>query len=336
MKASTGYVQCIIGLVIVTSSLCYERVRSFSQSYPQIESSLVTIPRRKGQLSTLCSQVLPNNNESESQKDQSKECPFSMTFTRYRIPISGGKDKGNDNTNILSGLFSGVLISARKAQFEGRYSNLKDKNRKILWYDPKLALEPNQSKNDDKKVVKGKIGIHTSAFVWRTLSDLLDDIAGESLHKQSITAILGLPNSSLLGLKQLADIINWMTEQHKLYQPPKSNTRINLHASVDEESPVPTMILSVRRQNEEVFHDVADSNIIRTENDLSEDIIRERTMSWVDRVLVKMKICPFTRSTTKSGQGLGDVGVPVGNIAYHYSKASQFQFPTIMAGKSLV
>jgi hypothetical protein len=39
-------------------------------------------------------------------------------------------------------------------------------------------------------------------------------------------------------------------------------------------------------------------------------------------VLVNLNICPFTKSTVVAGQGLADVGVPVGKIAYHTSDAA--------------
>jgi len=39
----------------------------------------------------------------------------------------------------------------------------------------------------------------------------------------------------------------------------------------------------------------------------------------VKRILVEQGICPFTRSDRMSGQGLVDLGVPVGSIAYHAS-----------------
>lgn len=49
---------------------------------------------------------------------------------------------------------------------------------------------------------------------------------------------------------------------------------------------------------------------------------------------MKLGICPFTKAVNKSGQGLGDVGVPVGNIAYHHSSAGVNEIPHLMAGKS--
>eukprot|EP00536_Pseudo-nitzschia_multiseries_P006543 jgi/Psemu1/193363/e_gw1.140.83.1 len=50
-----------------------------------------------------------------------------------------------------------------------------------------------------------------------------------------------------------------------------------------------------------------------------ENIINERTRMWVKRILVEQGICPFTRSDRMSGQGLADLGVPSGSIAYHAS-----------------
>jgi len=51
------------------------------------------------------------------------------------------------------------------------------------------------------------------------------------------------------------------------------------------------------------------------------DDTERRTKAWVKRVLVGLGICPFTKSDVKSGQGLGDMGVPVANIMYSYSEA---------------
>jgi len=55
------------------------------------------------------------------------------------------------------------------------------------------------------------------------------------------------------------------------------------------------------------------------ENSIPSSIVEQRTKAWVKRLLVELQICPFTKSVTKSGQGLGDLGVPVARIAYHTS-----------------
>lgn len=277
-----------------------------------------------------------------------------MTFPRYRIPISGGKDVPNSNrNNILSRLFSGIVISSQKSEFERKYSSTSS-TKKVIWYDPrsKLSSSDNSGSSNDKKatndekerIERGQIGVHVSAFVWRALANLLhESIEGAACIDTSNSVVIGLPHTSLVGLKQLADIINWMEE--KYYMPPTGTlgSKINLGAIVDEDSPVPTIILTTRMtkvDNAERTNSNSSIPITQSSSDsntkyqpLNEDIVRERTKAWVDRVLVKMSICPFTKSTTKSGQGLRDVGVPVGDIAYHYSSALQWQFALLMAGE---
>lgn len=54
------------------------------------------------------------------------------------------------------------------------------------------------------------------------------------------------------------------------------------------------------------------------------DDTERRTKAWVKRVLINLGICPFTKSESKSGQGLKDLGVPVANIMYRHSTALAF------------
>uniref|UniRef100_A0A7S1CXD3 Uncharacterized protein n=1 Tax=Cyclophora tenuis TaxID=216820 RepID=A0A7S1CXD3_CYCTE len=60
-------------------------------------------------------------------------------------------------------------------------------------------------------------------------------------------------------------------------------------------------------------------------------IVEERQKAWVQRLLVNLGICPFTKSVTTSGQGLRDLGVPSGKIAYHTSDATLHQPYLLMA-----
>ncbi|KAL7572474.1 hypothetical protein ACA910_000302 [Epithemia clementina (nom. ined.)] len=48
-----------------------------------------------------------------------------------------------------------------------------------------------------------------------------------------------------------------------------------------------------------------------------ERIVKERTRAWVQRLLVELGVCPFTKHADWSGQGLKKEGVPIGRIAYH-------------------
>ena len=58
-------------------------------------------------------------------------------------------------------------------------------------------------------------------------------------------------------------------------------------------------------------------SIAEIEEQDAEDIVNERTRAWVQRLLVDLGICPFTKNSEWSGQGLKKEGVPVGLIAYH-------------------
>jgi len=63
-------------------------------------------------------------------------------------------------------------------------------------------------------------------------------------------------------------------------------------------------------------------NNIEDDDETDTTIIIQRTKAWVKRLLVNLSICPFTKSVTKSGQGLSEYGVPVGKIAYHVSRST--------------
>lgn len=267
-----------------------------------------------------------------------------MAFPRYRISLSGGEEAVKSNNNIFSGLFSGVISSAQRSAFDRKYSSSTTNQyaqRTLLWYDPKRELSPDEVQ-DDERIEKGKIGVHASAFVWRALANLLQETIeakDERTDNVERTRIIGLPNFSLVGLKQLADIINWMSKEEKYYLPSSTESKIKIEARVDEDFFIPTIILHTfnagRRESLQPL-DIFQTTQIPRDDGFDENIIKDRTKAWVDRVLVKMKICPFTKSTTKSGQGLGDVGVPVGGIAYHSSNAIQSEFPLLMAGKSVM
>ena len=288
------------------------------------------------------------SSSSSSSSSTSSSCPYSMTFPMYRIPISGGREKKKQFNNpflLGGGFLSGIRSNAQKLEFERNYRQQSDSTSTtttsttttLLWYDAMEKLSNNDNK-DEERIKQGKMGIHVSAFVWRALSDLIYDHNNKSTLATSPfkkILIIGIANTSLIGLKQLADIINWMSKgDYSNESQSNNNNNIMIHAKVDEETSVPTIIL-------EVTYDVDDNNADKVNETKEyskgeEQAVIERTKLWVDRVLVQMNICPFTKSTTKSGQGLSDVGVPVGGIAYHYSNAMQYQIPLLMAGECIL
>ena len=152
-----------------------------------------------------------------------------------------------------------------------------------------------------------------SAIFWRSLANVIEEskMYGES------RLVLSIPKSSGIGLKRLVNVTNWYEEQRQLQE----FSETLLEARIDDDAQIPTVVLTESTQ----FKDSTFYTKIKSK--LSRDIIKARKQDWVERVLVKLKICPLTKSFTKSGQGLGDLGVPVGKIAYHYSEGSKQHIP---------
>jgi len=304
--------------------------------------------------------LLNDKNDCNHNSPVSK-CPLSMTFSRYRIDLSSGKDDpSGPGSGLRSGasLFSGLKASIDRSTLERKYG------KQLVWIDDELEkrLHRDRDKNS-KRQLKAEIGVHVSAIFWRAVSDLADCNAkkGSDMtrihdeHEDDSTLVLAFPDASHMCLRRLVDIVNWLEEQtlqaerrqdvtakrivdnypsfssdHPMSLdgdvPILANGWCAIHAKIDEDAPVSTVILA-RSKVKSLTTSNCNSNI----NLPTAETTEARTKAWVDRVLVKMGICPFTKSTTKSGQGLNDVGVPVGRIAYHYSKASTGQISSLMA-----
>lgn len=104
-------------------------------------------------------------------------------------------------------------------------------------------------------------------------------------------------------VKQWLDIVEWMQDQ----------------AFCDETARLVTVRL-LDKGNMTVV--IIEGPSTPKSDSLDAKVIEKHTMSWVKRLLVDLQICPFTKSPRMSGQGLADVGVPVGSIAYHTSSAN--------------
>lgn len=264
------------------------------------------------------------NNDGEIDDNEDNVCPFSMTFQRYRIPLTRGKDTpaGSVGSNRKFGFLSNFKTSLDRSTLERKYPTAVKEGR-FLWFDAASNLSL-VSERKNEQLVKGRVGVHVSSIYWRSLADVADSVR----HGRNgpYTVVLGLPNSSLMGLKQLVDISNWL-EEMSLGDVFSVAPEATVRAVVDDDAPVPTVLLTATAQN----LDENEGGPITQQSALTLDIVERRMKSWVNRILVRMEICPFTKSNTKSGQGLGDVGVPVANIAYHYSSACTSQIYRLMA-----
>jgi len=249
----------------------------------------------------------------DSNKEEN-ECPFktfSMKFPRYRVSVSSSKDDPSYKAKGGGGIFSGIKSSFDKSTVERKYFNLV-KSGHFFWIEPKIDVS-----DDEERVAKGKLGVAASAAVWNVLADTID-MVNKGNNSESIQVAISICNASTSGLAQLIDIINWYSAQQGQH----------IVAEMDKEVSVPTVILTVTK-----VHSPELSTITSKHNIMTTEQVIDGTMSWVKTVLVELGICPFTKSVTKSGQGLAEFGVPVGKIAYHHSTSKLDEIPRLMAGE---
>jgi len=161
-----------------------------------------------------------------------------------------------------------------------------------------------KSKSEVVEVIwKEKVdGVAALAFLWRAASDL------QQQNMETITpaaVICALPDARIKVVRQWVDLIEWL---FSLGSFPTENLSVEFEIT----EKIPTVTMTVQ----------GGSGQVKSTHLHDHDVVTARTKSWVKRVLVKLGICPFTKSSTMSGQGLAHVGVPVGSIAYHTSSAS--------------
>lgn len=129
-------------------------------------------------------------------------------------------------------------------------------------------------------------------------------------------------------LKELFEQAATATEHTVVLAFPKTKTTTLLHHAVEiinphatrwtvqvQWDPLPYILLTRNTQ----------SNDSNSENDntvtwINAETHQQRTQAWVQRLLVTHGICPYTRSDTRSGQGVP--GVPVAPIAYRATPAN--------------
>jgi hypothetical protein len=175
---------------------------------------------------------------------------------------------------------------------------------KSLWGNLQRSWRRQQVERKVDSWVEGLDNLEAMAFLWRSAVDLLDSNTQEKEW--------AFADASPRLLRQWIDIIDWMQEtiQEK-----------RVIAEYREIADIPCLKLRrVAPRKEEVAQAQYDPAIIE-----------KRTQSWVKRVLVDLQICPFTKSNTMAGQGLGDLGIPVGRIAYHKSNAQEDDIIRLMA-----
>ena len=304
---------------------------------------------------------------------------FAMTFKRYRVDLSNDKSASNDpesekrrsrrvrrgvinklinnlgnsakrgdrsvkessegNNNpwgVVSGLVQGVFQSSDTADnttnrgnnsnnnkfrksIEARYTSEVNEGSLFRWVTSAEVMAESNTPLVDEDFV-------AAAAFWRMASD----IVLLQLHTEKKNEwYLALPETTSAVASNLCDILNWYAHEHE-----GEDASMHVIAQLDSRSDdVPVIQFTVTGNGQQVPQ-------LPNNDELPSAADTERqTKAWVTRLLVELGVCPFTKSSQKSGQGLGDMGVPVANIMYRHSDAlnrSDGGIYGIMAGESYI
>lgn len=228
-----------------------------------------------------------NNNNTETSIEQ---CPFFKFFPRYRIHLTTTKRSTTKKSTWLPLPFQ-QLGKLRQ----------------------KVSIEQQLQPGEDFRWIPETDGVSALKQLWRHADSLF-----QSSDTSSI--VIGLPDASPSLIQNWIEIFEWMIAN---YPFPSNHSTVSMTTtkvitgSFDKKDASTT--LRIQRNSDLVTARNPNPNI---PNYMEQDAVIRRTQAWVKRILVEQGICPFTKSVSKSGQGLADVGVPVGSIAYHVSVAN--------------
>ena len=272
-----------------------------------------------------------NTNTSSSSSLTEESCPFSIKFPRYRVDLttttrSSSKSKRNNHKSWWSFLFPTISHASSSSWWnkqqrqqqqviEKRYSK-KDPNHTttVQWYNGSTATT-------DELVLEiwTKLWQVASAMTLSTPT-ISDD------STTSTTTVLVFPNlDDTLILQQWMEVLDWIQTNKNNINNKKKDAVVRLNVTlVDDSLEIPPLLeMTVTKSK---IHTLPTTTTTTTTQQpqprWDPAIIEQQMKAWVNRVLVQMKICPFTKSTTMSGQGLANLGVPVARIVYHTSQAS--------------
>eukprot|EP00569_Conticribra_weissflogii_P013533 CAMPEP_0171414600 /NCGR_PEP_ID=MMETSP0880-20121228/37778_1 /TAXON_ID=67004 /ORGANISM="Thalassiosira weissflogii, Strain CCMP1336" /LENGTH=597 /DNA_ID=CAMNT_0011932599 /DNA_START=138 /DNA_END=1931 /DNA_ORIENTATION=- len=163
----------------------------------------------------------------------------------------------------------------------------------------------------------------SAALFWRTAAEISDSA---KMEKPPSERYLVLPGTTLSVAQNLCDILNWYAdflEKQRGDDYCSEGFRVLVRSELDTRTAdIPVVHFTADVSGGESDREARQKQIIQKRMKLpTSDDTERRTKAWVKRVLVGLGICPFTKSNVKSGQGLGDMGVPVANIMYSYSEA---------------
>ena len=289
--------------------------------------------------------------EIVAEKQQS-ECPFAMTFPRYRVNINSynkaesekrrsrrvqrgvikklvnnlsakqrknvDEDNGKNNegvkpwgivSNIVQGVFSDTVdtksnrVSRNSDRVRNSVESIYETEVKegLFRWSSSAEIMAQASPLADEDFV-------AAAAFWRMVSDIAEQLLTQPL--QGKKWYLALPETTAEVASNLCEILNWYADQQE------DSDSFQIRAQLDSRSTdVPVIQLTAYGNTQQQQHPQLSGSLPSAED------AERQTKAWVTRLLVKLGVCPFTKSPEKSGQGLSDMRVPVANIMYCHSDA---------------
>ena len=263
---------------------------------------------------------IPFTNVERITKDEAKKELDQRTQRRLErgVIVKLNSETGVNDKGVFDGLFQkaywfpnkilSTSSTKSRVHLEKAYSNKHFRWVSTDLYKPDIHINPNLVDQD----------FVSAAGFWRMAVDISQQTEQTKHH------YLALPETSLTVAQNLCDIMNWYadyleTESEALQLKKANRSKVILRARLDNDhtSAIPIVEFSANYNSDQIRMPSLDGQTIATAVDTE-----RRTKSWVQRVLVQLGVCPFTKSNVKSGQGLGDMGVPVANIMYRHSEAS--------------
>ncbi|KAL7532446.1 hypothetical protein ACHAXR_004628 [Thalassiosira sp. AJA248-18] len=296
------------------SSMTFPRYRidlTASLSSKGIESEQRRM--RRVQRGTITKLVKPNSNTKSNDDERGKE------------------KNGNTPWGLMSGMINGALNSgvqkkARRSLESLYYEEVQQGL--FRWTSPSSSSAEKSPHLDEEFVA--------AASFWRMASDVISSgdnaTMAQTQHQQQSRHYLALPETTRSVAQNLCDILNWYADLSEKNagvggssREETTNVRAELDLRSSDDNAIPIVCFTVtysskRQRQQQQNHQERQERRRKLLLPTAEDTERQ-TKAWVRRLLVQLGICPFTKSEIRSGQGLGDLGVPVANIMYRHSSA---------------
>jgi hypothetical protein len=268
--------------------------------------------------------TVPDSTYNDSNNVIDPTCPFRSRYYPRIPPISFQKRKRHTGNDIGSTI-NKFWIPGQRTYIRNRF--IQQQRKMIQKLDTTMVYDvewlddgPNLSKSSF--VYSNIISL---ASLWNVV---IDFVTKHTAVSNNMTKVIALPSIDGYIIHQWVNMLQWLLEQPIHHQTSHATFTVSYNRTIVDFMTIPTISLMMiqhpiqsmiaEKKNQ---HTALTSLVAQTELYDHEHITR-RTKAWVQRILVDQTICPFTKSITYSGQGLSDVNVPVGKIAYHTSSST--------------